>query len=155
MNDSFTAYSSDAVYLYSTRDDPEDTNTKTDTLLRPNKKAKATESSDAESSNAPGSAISDTLMEEDIEHFLDADDPATSTAAEDGQSSTHEEEESEDENEETWAHNFFPGVPTVLPRAKFAGACNVETVKDGAVSPQNALCHTLKMDSSELPGTSR
>jgi hypothetical protein len=37
-----------------------------------------------------------------------------------------EEDDEDDNEEENYAH-----MPVVHPRARFAGACNVETVKDG------------------------
>ena len=60
------AYSSDAVYLYSTKDDVKESKVKEDSsMVRPNKKARASSPSD----RAPGTSISDDMMEEDIEHF--------------------------------------------------------------------------------------
>ena len=72
-------------------------------------------------------------MEEDIEAFAARllsgieEDPE---AHEEEDADDEEEEEEEDADEQDERH-FFPSVPTVMQRARFEGACNVEPVKDG------------------------
>ena len=70
------SYSSDGVYLYSTQDDP-GMPRKDRAMLRPNKRmrpssppAQAAPSGPTENS-VTGSSISDALMEEDIDRFMD------------------------------------------------------------------------------------
>ena len=73
-------------------------------------------------------------MEEDIEAFAARllsgieEDPE---AHEQEDADDEEEEEEEDDADEQDERQFFPSVPTVMQRARFEGACNVETVKDG------------------------
>lgn len=47
------------------------------------------------------------------------------------QSETSKEDDIEDEEAAEMESNYHPGVPTILPRRRYGGARNVETVKDG------------------------
>ena len=77
-------------------------------------------------------------MEADIERYMDLTAEANSegdvrSGSENGSehdaSSGEWDEEEEDDFDGDDAH--FPRVPVVLPRARYAGAGNIETVKDG------------------------
>ena len=134
---SCVAHSGDAVYLYSTKDEVKEPKEKTESsIIRPNKKARRSRSrspSASGSSRVLGSSIADNIMEEDIEHFaseaeaMDEDDIYSEGRGDDGD----DERDEGDEDEEEYESRYFPDVPVVMPRAKFKGACNVETVKDG------------------------
>ena len=85
-----------------------------------------------------GSAISDALMELDIERILEQTNPQASTAEDADASQADSEERSEGDDEDEDEDNgsddpTYPYVPMVYPRSQYAGACNVETVKDGAL----------------------
>ena len=41
-------------------------------------------------------------------------------------------DDEEGEGEESTGDQRYSDAPVVMPRARFAGVCNVETVKDGA-----------------------
>lgn len=72
-------------------------------------------------------------MEQDIERYMDgAEDEDPSEMEEDEETRDEDEDNKSDEdNESTNELKFYPDVPVVLPRSRFAGACNAETVKDG------------------------
>lgn len=133
------SYSSDAVYLYSTHDDPH-VKHKERATLHPNKRMRPStpppESRDSRPS-VPGSSISDSLMEQDIDRFLDdeVDEDVVIETEEDEEhrrESGTEEDDDDDVNEEGTTRDlmFYPDVPVVMPRNRYAGHCNVETVKD-------------------------
>ncbi|KAI0698580.1 WD40-repeat-containing domain protein [Cytidiella melzeri] len=136
------SYSADAVYLYSTMDDVHDISmAKSPHSVLPSNPSTETDYGEG-SSRTTGSSISNTLMEQDIERFLEAErgegDEAMNSEELQGLlgdntsmpdlEETYDEEGSADEggdDEVSFAH-----VPVVHPRARYAGACNVETVKD-------------------------
>lgn len=75
-------------------------------------------------------------MEDDIERISSDDRPVFDTDAapfigpdDDG------EYEGEDQDQDDWQRREYSepsvGAPVILPRLRFAGACNMETVKDG------------------------
>ena len=78
-------------------------------------------------------------MEEDIERFLS--EHVASDQQEDDNNTDwveQDDEESEDEHMSDVEDGFYrdmpeehSSVPVVLPRDKFTGICNVQTVKDG------------------------
>ena len=73
-------------------------------------------------------------MEEDIERYMGMNEDAETSDLDDENRDDDDSENEEDEDSESdTSHSlrFYPGVPVVLPRGRFAGACNVETVKDG------------------------
>lgn len=42
-----------------------------------------------------------------------------------------------DDSEDSAGNDEFPTVPVILPRSRFAGICNRETVKDGKHTSQS------------------
>src|ERR1700722_19472899 len=92
------AYSGDAVYLYSTTDDPDST--------------------------PPSPAQLPSQNNENVSEPI-----AQSEGAE--PSDIEEDDQSADDPDEEMADEAHESVPVVLPRSRFAGACNVRTVKDG------------------------
>ncbi|KAJ3553208.1 hypothetical protein NM688_g3741 [Phlebia brevispora] len=136
------SYSSDAVYLYSTKDDTREPGSESRAAtLPPNKKPKVQSPEESSSSRVAGTSISDALMEEDIERILGASESAPSSAEDTDDVDPdfrEEEEEREGEDDEEDEERYFPNVPVILPRKKYIGACNVETVKDvNFLGPQN------------------
>ncbi|KAI0638189.1 WD40 repeat-like protein [Trametes polyzona] len=145
------SYSADAVYLYSTKDDPQPSSMKTTepSVLPPNKAQKRRQppveaSSDSEMAIREEWSERDALMDDDIERIRaeSTPSPAREQQRTEGEASDMDEdpdsreadsdsdEEKEEEEEEPRGDERFERVPTIMPRARFAGACNVETVKD-------------------------
>ncbi|KIP04882.1 hypothetical protein PHLGIDRAFT_108939 [Phlebiopsis gigantea 11061_1 CR5-6] len=129
------SYSSDASYLYSTQDHAQPTTPKQSAVLPSNKRQKTQSPPSSPimgSSGTIGSSISDSVMEDDIERYKDVnDDEGASDSSEDEDLNNDVTENDEDRDLETAQElRFYPDVPVVLPRGRFAGACNVETVKD-------------------------
>ncbi|KAK2466242.1 hypothetical protein APHAL10511_001884 [Amanita phalloides] len=132
-------YSSDAVYLYSTYDEPGSNDVvfpSSSPILTPNAKRRqadeggATESGDADPVNmcGNGATVTEELEDEgdDVEEGDDDDDDD-----DDGDGDDDELEASIiiDDLPVT-ASNFLSDVPVVLPRMRYAGARNVATIKD-------------------------
>jgi len=129
------SYSSDAVYLYSMYDEAHENFETKSAILPPNtRKRKASQSLDDDSeptsSSEEGSSSSSssstqggTSINEDLDNFL-------RHLGASSREFTENEETSEDEEtaDLQMARKFQ--VPVVLPRRRFAGACNVETIKD-------------------------
>lgn len=75
----------------------------------------------------------DIQIQEDLERYyaeaalMDDEDEAHS----DDRDASDEEEEERQEEEQLQATASSYKTPVIYPRARFAGACNVETVKDG------------------------
>ncbi len=68
-------------------------------------------------------------MEEDISRFLRELDEGS-----DEEDDEDEDEQGDDGDDDSNEWKYFPQIPTVMPRTRFAGACNIETVKDGETS---------------------
>ncbi|KAK7695843.1 hypothetical protein QCA50_000481 [Cerrena zonata] len=160
------SYSADAVYLYSTRDEPHDGSSFESGILKPNPKSTSPSRttslsprprSRSSTASRPRSRMSvnqlNDMMERDIERFF-AEDAAEAQEDATSGSSSHEPEspvyerreevdeevsmleedgdgdEDEDDDEGDQTHEVYADVSVVLPRARFTGICNVETVKD-------------------------
>ncbi|KAI0771629.1 WD40 repeat-like protein [Trametes elegans] len=139
------SYSADAVYLYSTKDDPQPTSMASgDSAIVPPNRRRSPERpvlslADSENEVDPERDGRDALMDEDIERICgentsspprhelgaEAQDPDAREFDEDERDEVEEEEEEETRGEERYGN-----VPTIMPRSRFIGACNVETVKD-------------------------
>lgn len=140
-----TAYSSDAVYLYSTHDDPSDEALGKDTLIASNHTSpeRSSRSSPVRSfTNDPTVIHSTNLeMEEDIERMMTEDAGEDDRSVDDRMDEDADEEHNGDDETDdgsgsvSWTEDTpatkTSTVPIVYPRARFSGACNVETVKDG------------------------
>ena len=119
------AYSADAVYLYSTRDPPEDKPISQSSIISPNKRRRLDSfschskcSSDGVDTVTPnGSTLEDLDGSTDISFHLRREENANLTDV-------------EGREEELQIADSLQ-LPVVYPRRKFVGACNVETVKDG------------------------
>ncbi|CAL1700680.1 unnamed protein product [Somion occarium] len=142
------SYSTDAVYLYSTRDDPHEPSAFQGGILASNDKGSQrpsprqnadSEMSMQETPRRMSLDQLDTLMEQDIDHFLSQG----ASESQDGEGSTgsHEQEgvredqdedmvEEDDDDDEGGGAESFTNVPIILPCRKYTGACNIETVKD-------------------------
>jgi hypothetical protein len=120
-----TAYSSDAVYLYSTRDEPQSERvpTRVPILSRNTKRRKLDPPDEAvESSQSPDTHGVDIEMMDCEVDQSDADDVDEELCNE-----NNEPEESTDVD-------IHGSIPVILPRTRFSGACNVETIKDGKLA---------------------
>ncbi len=142
------AYSSDAVYLYSTKDDPQPTSIATrDTALLPSNSINhkhdqsAGQPSGLDSMSHPAWSDRDALMDGDIERLQTETEATTDSEELDirDHSDDSDAEEDDEATSEATGDERYSGVPIIMPRSRFAGACNVETVKDGACSKQVAL----------------
>ena len=129
---STSAFSYDAVYLYSTRDEPGNTESLgTSTILPPNPKRRKHTGSDTDISPAPSSPFcrreeaedESRNPESDMDFHRDVDD------------SDESEDEIEDEDLSI-SVDEQDDIPVIYPRSRFAGHCNVETIKDGESSGQ-------------------
>ncbi|KAF8592387.1 WD40 repeat-like protein [Ramaria rubella] len=106
-------YSADAVYLYSTRDAPEEQSTSQSSILMSNRRHKSDNDSTSFSrSVSPRSPI------------LEESSVSVDTSRDPSPEATAEEEDTELQIPESLR------LPIVLPRQKYNGASNVETVKD-------------------------
>ncbi|EJF61237.1 WD40 repeat-like protein [Dichomitus squalens LYAD-421 SS1] len=148
------SYSADGIYLYSTKDDPGVTSMASgeSSIVPPNKKRSPPrdriQASNSEVELMEERSARDIMMEDDIERMLsehvspprtaeqepllgdeaaDEEDPEARLA---DNNSDEEEDEDMDEAEERQGDTRYSSVPTILPRARFSGICNVETVKD-------------------------
>ncbi|KAL0579701.1 hypothetical protein V5O48_002331 [Marasmius crinis-equi] len=115
------AYSADAVYLYSTLDDPEPPKQRR-SAVAPNSKRRRLSTSSSEHSEA------EPLLGVERDSGMDDEGEGGSENAdhrgEDEGEDQEDEEPSEEENE------LQPWVPVVMPRKRYAGARNTRTVKD-------------------------
>lgn len=130
------SYSSDAVYLYSTLDSPQDQARSPLAVLPPNRRSRTrSPSADTSEDRSPmtGTSVTNDMMEADIDRYLDEEDrQGAIEGGEDDENTTDNEDaddEGDDENDST-TQKFYPNVPLVYPRGRYIGACNVETVKD-------------------------
>ena len=112
------AYSNDAVYLYSVYDDVQEDSVSRKTAFIPSSKDTETEIDDKEL--------------HDIDEAENAD--SLDNVVLQGEASRIDSDLSEDERDIA----RISRVPVVMPRRKFAGHCNIETVKDG--KPYRYLC---------------
>lgn len=142
------AYSADAVYLYSTADEPtpEDAPSPSPSpVLSSNAKRRKLDESDI--TNIPVEPDETDLMDLDIEQMaslsdnrMDSDDSAehnSRTQSSDSHDTDIDEADDEDgyiefmDSVELDEADLQPHVPVVMPRRRFAGARNVDTIKDG------------------------
>jgi hypothetical protein len=90
-------------------------------------------------------------LAEDIMDVEDEDEDGDDSGDEDDYSIDDEDEEDDEASEQdaeggALIPDLYSRVPSVLPQARYAGACNVETVKDGMFVtrlhrvPQLTLC---------------
>lgn len=115
------AYSGDAVYLYSTRDDPQDEDeSHGSSILPPNREHRT-------------DLIPIASDESHIDvQLAETEDNEVSSPL---QRATQDHDDLDETDEDDFTLDAMPwddpGVPILLPRRRFAGAGNVETVKDG------------------------
>lgn len=124
--------------MFSTRDEPEPTRRNSaSTLYTPSSQ---TSSQKEELSPLLGEPIDDYDRDIDAvaEEFLTEYAEMSEMFEQEQQSLEYEDEDetndNEDEDEDEELHDrgqSHSGVPIILPRARFSGHCNVDTVKDG------------------------
>ena len=111
----------------------------------------------------------DAMMDEDIERFLTDEDSSSGVdsafaeeqeqllndAAEDIDTRDYEDAEATDSEDDDEAlhesRHSYSSVPIVMPRSRYAGICNVETIKDGE-RRSCLLKSVLTKSCSKLPG---
>jgi len=148
------SYSSDAVYLYSTHDDPASESLGSGGSVLPSNQTSPGQSA----RSSPVQSVSNdptiihrrnTEMDEDIERLMTEDLTADNSEPLGGNMDIDTDEDEDDEDDEDEDEDGEEGedddnhtggddipvastskVPIVYPRAQFYGACNVETVKD-------------------------
>ncbi|KAF5369926.1 hypothetical protein D9758_001012 [Tetrapyrgos nigripes] len=114
------SYSGDGVYLFSTLDDPEDPEDSPAPETKTSLKSKRRRLSDSEEQLPAYSSSSDTdplPVERDEDEEDEGDEDS-------------DEEEIHDEEMDPPEELYQPGVPIIRPRRRYAGARNVDTVKD-------------------------
>ncbi|KAM5540516.1 hypothetical protein V8D89_005974 [Ganoderma adspersum] len=146
------SYSADGIYLYSTKDDPGTTNMAIgeSSLVSPNKEQSPAPSRGRPHSPKPESTQDqfdcDISMEDQLDRILseamsspsvgeearllgnetvDEEDPEAALDVEDEDIVDEDERPIENHGDERYS-----SIPTILPRARFGGICNVETIKD-------------------------
>ncbi|KAI0677623.1 WD40 repeat-like protein [Trametes maxima] len=147
------SYSSDVVYLYSTKDDPPPSSMATagPLILKPNSRQRTPErtarsSGHDDMSMQHGWSERDALMDEDIERIHGEGSPSPESVGAASEREDHQDdedifeddedgdegqdEEVEEPQGELRGDERYNQVPTIMPRSRFVGACNVETVKD-------------------------
>lgn len=127
------SYNSDAVYLYSMYDEAhDDFETKSAVLPSNSRKRKASSSLDdmSEQTSSSEEALSSSTEEGGSSIGDDLDNLLRHLGASTRAMNENEEETSEDEDLADIHLSRKFQAPVVLPRRRFAGACNVETIKD-------------------------
>jgi WD repeat-containing protein 42A len=125
--DLITAYSSDAVYLFSTRDDPHSEEQAMASILPPNDERREGQASGGTAAGDVPAETNPTAEEEELEAEGDDDDDS-------GMAWEHSDESLDidiGDNPRGGDSACHPKVPVVYPRRRYAGACNVQTIKDG------------------------
>ncbi|KAG7096934.1 hypothetical protein E1B28_004333 [Marasmius oreades] len=126
------SYSGDAIYLYSTLDDPEPPRPSTSMLKAKSKRRKISPfSAGQDEDSSRGSDVESELEMDDDGSKAGSDSPSLETEED------HEVEDDEDDDEED-DNAFNPWVPVIMPQKRYAGTRNTDTVKDGEV----LLCMT-------------
>ncbi|KAL5527685.1 hypothetical protein ACEPAG_6486 [Sanghuangporus baumii] len=140
-----TAYSADAVYLYSIRDDPQEEQTRPSSVLKPNSTDKNTDCSFTRTNTdtnikpedvpIPDSdSFSTSSIARSLSHLTSEteDDNLTLEDEEDDEEDDEDDEDGEDEDGDVASLELDEKfkTPVLMPRRKFVGHCNVETVKD-------------------------
>ncbi|KZT05508.1 WD40 repeat-like protein [Laetiporus sulphureus 93-53] len=127
-------YSSDVVYLYSTLDDPQSSSssTRASSVLPPAPPPRIPPRTfeAAARSLTEAQRETDRAMEEDIERMMEEDAEMFDGEELFPTDPDDENAENEERGEEEQASTLLPTLPIVLPRARFVGAGNVETIKD-------------------------
>ncbi|KDQ64539.1 hypothetical protein JAAARDRAFT_187861 [Jaapia argillacea MUCL 33604] len=134
------SYSGDAVYLFSTRDSPgrvDDFAATTSSVVTPNAKRRKVDEAPptvlGDHTSDDHRESSDIEMEDDFGPDLDAAGipiiiPPNRASADEGDGDDEEDDDDDELGlEQPTAHG---NVPLILPRRRFAGACNIRTVKD-------------------------
>ncbi|KAI0335470.1 WD40 repeat-like protein [Cubamyces sp. BRFM 1775] len=138
------SYSSDSVYLYSTKDDPQPTSMASaeSAILRPNSRQGSRQPQGTSDSDT-GVVDEDDLMDQDIDRIRAESTPSpprthrpvVDDGSRDDDPDTREDADEEEEDEsselnEGHSDEQYSKLPTIMPRSRYRGACNVETVKD-------------------------
>jgi hypothetical protein len=125
------AYSSDGVYLFSTRDEPQSNDlSKRSTILSRNPKRRKLDRKYLEDHKELNAHDTPGVL--DVEMVDKEEGPSPTENPE--VNAYHGEKVSEDEDNDSDGLDddiIYSSVPTIHPRVRFSGACNVETVKDG------------------------
>ncbi len=137
-----TAYSSDAVYLYSTYDEPGSNNPalpKSPSIPSPNATPRPVDDKEATERDEDEALVASLR----VDNIFGNPPTAMEEEGEDDNDDNDDDDEEElrasiiidDLAQATVSHaDFLPDVPVVLPRMRYRGAQNVETVKDGKLA---------------------
>lgn len=131
------------MYLYSTKDTPlgPSDSPELTSILPPNSPPSSqplvSTVSDEPEPPQEDQAISHDAMDDDIERILFEQLDEDGAMEEDsGDDDDDDDDENEGSDTSGPSSDEFPSIPVVLPRSRYAGICNVETVKDGESPPR-------------------
>ncbi|KAF8558753.1 WD40 repeat-like protein [Imleria badia] len=124
------SYNSDAVYLYSTRDEPGGSPTDRNSCILPPNSGKRAQSVAELPSKTHGESkdADEEAQEEDQEAGMDVDDLLDDS--EDNDDLLADDPEIDEDGRSELTIDMHPDAPVIYPRMRFSGHCNVETVKD-------------------------
>ncbi|KAF5388192.1 hypothetical protein D9615_000443 [Tricholomella constricta] len=140
------SFSGDAMYLYSTYDDPEGEDAALSSsptpLLPSNAKRRRIDETEAEKATDPLDSGTMDIDEDHLSSVMDIDSNVTehseNRSNEDDDDDDADENDDEEEDfleligvDEANEENYHPMVPLVYPRQRYTGARNVATIKDG------------------------
>ncbi|KAG6378944.1 WD40 repeat-like protein [Boletus reticuloceps] len=122
------AFNSDAVYLYSTRDEPGARTDEKSCILPPNSGRGKQSVAELLSKSHNDSKDGEEVQEDDEGAGMDTDDFLNDS--EDDDDVMGDEPESDDDGGIESTADMHPDASVIYPRMHFSGHCNVETVKD-------------------------
>ncbi|KAG8218871.1 WD40 repeat-like protein [Butyriboletus roseoflavus] len=139
-------FNSDAVYIYSTRDEPGESSTDRNSSILPPNSERGGESlaeSPSKTHNDDGRDGEEAQgilenLQEDEETEMEAEDLFDDS--EDNDDVLADGPESDDDQRVLSTADMHPDAPVVYPRMRFYGHCNVETVKDGECPQKASMC---------------
>ncbi|KAN0097234.1 WD40-repeat-containing domain protein [Tylopilus felleus] len=121
------SFNSDAVYLYSTRDEPGASPTNMKSCILPPNSSRGKQTVAASPLKTHNdSKDGEEAHEEDEEAGMDVDD----VSEDDDDILPADEPESDDDGRSESTTDMHHDVPVIYPRMRFSGHCNVETIKD-------------------------
>jgi hypothetical protein len=120
------AYSADAIYLYNTQDEPLSLTKRRSATLSPNSRPKRRRTGSGSSTEQVTIGMEDEDEEAGKQNIFPGVDSMEDEMAIDEEGSGNSSEAESDSDT-----GSVSTLPVIMPRRRYAGVCNVETVKDG------------------------